>query len=639
MQKLFGPKQRKAIWGNPLPKDQSVLEADIRKYRGLLGSRTGLIFAFTHEHIGDLLSELGKVTKDPAHFEESNKEYQVAFNHYSINPTSSPGRRIRKKRDRSLLERDEVAKNFKPDDRRAPEPKEKERSEASRAALTEPTGARRELLRKRNPALKNWDTILETSTEDGALWLSRDGVPNGVEEFKKVALDPAELDGIEILKIMGDLRDIPDLAERFGMFPHLEFLDLRDTKIDELNVDKLPLSLQAIDLTDSVVPLPLPLPLQERLQDYFGEEAVFLTPREEQIQNYEETTLEEWVKEGGSVQGVNRDGFKNATLAYLWGDSDPSSLNVSGYNVGDFDDDFFAMIASDELTNLKMSRNKLLELDLAKVALSPNLKKVNARHNLILQVQNAESVAQLDSLETLDMENNKLARLPDGIESAPESCKINFKQNLLTPFSIIDARLIKYAQGEREEMLDGYLRKQRGPAVVTDRFANDQGTIASYEYSSSVLDDLDKNSKRITGLEKDLKNLGGDASSHAARARLREVAVIVERETFVQALESIFTSQGGSSKLGRMEPYYKSTVLAATIAGNRAVTLHPLPGQADIKAGPKPGLKDASMGVKAIGLGAKGYRNTMGRWCRKRDSTRRWTVHRCGVRRTLRRVP
>jgi Leucine-rich repeat (LRR) protein len=469
---------------------------------------------------------------------------------------------------------------------------------------THATDARAGKLQKDSPVLKEWKKNLKT-TVDGSLTLSQDGV----DAFKKVALDSERLNDVLSVTIEGnedqpyDLRSMTDLGERLGKFKNLQTLNLLNCKFDTLNISELPPLLRTINLTGSVVRLPLQEELQEHLKARFGEEGILLrAPRSQQIEKYKASTLEDWIQQGGSDPTARRDKAGQDTLKYLQSDPSPNSLNVSGYNVGEFDDDFYATIASNNLTALDLSRNKMKSMDFAKIALSPNLKNVLLHNNEISHVRNAESLGQLDSLQTLNMKNNQLVRVPPGIESASERSTINLQQNKLTPFAIIDARLIKFARGQRLKMLDSYLREQRGPTVLTDPISNDLGSLASRDYPPSVLDDLDENSARIQQLEKDLDNVGADASS---LARLRDVGAIVEREAYVSALESVITSQGGPLKFGPMQRYHESAELAATVAGNRAITLHPVPGQPGVMSGTKPGLKDAKKATEAIGIGAK----------------------------------
>jgi hypothetical protein len=404
------------------------------------------------------------------------------------------------------------------------------------------------------------------------------------------------------LKISGDLRDIPDLAERLGKFQNLRFLDLSSTKIDELKISKLPRSLQAVNLTDSVVPLPLQDRLKKNFKDRFGEDRVLLTKPDKQIENYAETTLKKWVQEGASVPGSDRDGARGKTLEYLRsGPPHPSLLDVSGHDVVEFDEDWHAMVASDELKVLKISGNNLTELDLAKVALSPNLREVDVSNNLISNVRNAQSLARLDSLQSLDMQENRLTLLSEGIEYAPEGSTVQLEGNKLSLFSMIDARLIKFAQRKRLES-DDYRREQRGPTILTDSVVDDDVSIASGAFDSSTLEKLDEKIPEILQVEHELKALGADAAS---RARWRDAGDLVEKEAYVNALEIVITNQGGPFKVGRMHKYHEFSQLATTIACNRASTLLPLEGQAPVPAGTQPRLGDLRRGAEIAGVAGR----------------------------------
>jgi hypothetical protein len=79
---MFGPKQGDDNFGSPLPKDQGALEAKIQKYRAMArcpGNLRGLDLAISQEHLGDLLYELGMLTKEEDHFMESQQAYAAAL--------------------------------------------------------------------------------------------------------------------------------------------------------------------------------------------------------------------------------------------------------------------------------------------------------------------------------------------------------------------------------------------------------------------------------------------------------------------------------------------------------------------------------------------------------------------------------
>jgi len=79
---MFGPKQGDDNYGSPLPKEEGGLVAKIQKYRAVThcpGNLRGLALAISQEHLGDLLYELGMLTKEEDHFMESQQAYAAAL--------------------------------------------------------------------------------------------------------------------------------------------------------------------------------------------------------------------------------------------------------------------------------------------------------------------------------------------------------------------------------------------------------------------------------------------------------------------------------------------------------------------------------------------------------------------------------
>jgi hypothetical protein len=219
-----------------------------------------------------------------------------------------------------------------------------------------------------------WDAQLQGARAQNTLTLSQ----QGVELLKNVPMESWDTRNIRFVTLNGyDLRGIHDLGERLGAFKDLQTLDLRNCRIDAMDVSALPKSLN-IDLRGSVVPLPL----QQRLQEQEFGHTVALTPRtgrgtrqDGQIERYQKGTLQEWV---GKRKGDEK--RKQAAKDIIEHLQRPTaSLAITDKKIRALDDDFPAMIASNELTELDLSGNELGigRQSVARLSLSPNLELVD----------------------------------------------------------------------------------------------------------------------------------------------------------------------------------------------------------------------------------------------------------------------
>jgi hypothetical protein len=306
-----------------------------------------------------------------------------------------------------------------------------------------------------------------------------------------------------------------------------------------------------------------------------------------QIKRYEEGTLKKWAGSGDVTE--KRKKAADDIIEHL--QHPTPSLAITNKEIHKFDDDFYAMIANDTLRKLNLSGNKLGvgRQSLAGLSLSPNL-------------------------EHVDLRRNEFGRVPEGLEDKPPMSRVDLRENPLSTFARIDAKLLDFANLSGLQKLVGVrLRVQNGPTIMTDSIWSDSGSLASFEWPSSVLDDIVSQSASIQEVEEELEQLRNDATSSQAdkldldkyERRWREVGDVFARQAYVSALESVITNQGGPFKSGRMQKYHQSAELGATIACNRSLTLHQLPGQPDLMSDTAPGLKAAKYATKTAGLVGK----------------------------------
>jgi hypothetical protein len=188
---------------------------------------------------------------------------------------------------------------------------------------------------------------------------------------------------------------------------------------------------------------------------------------------------------------------------------------------------------------------------------------------------------------------------------------VDLTENPLTPFAKIDAKLVRFAvESGLRQTLEARRRAPHGPTVKTDEI---QGSISSVTWPSHALDYIDSRSESTQEVERELEQLRNDVASSQGdkqdlerhERRWGEVRDDFIRQEYARALKSVIANQGGPFKSGRMQPYYAAAERGATIAGNRALTLHTLPEQPDVMSGTAPSLKPGKYATKAAGFAGK----------------------------------